>query len=103
MYRRGGGWLPIPAARTIGIVEDEQEQPMTAEEAERAHLRAPEGDPQQQGHRRMQELRKIGREYPFICPVDFKPHKGSPIGEDPNLDPDFIPNHREDDGAHYLA
>ena len=37
------------------------------------------------GHRRMQELRKIGREYPFICPVDFKPHKGSPPGEDPNL------------------
>jgi hypothetical protein len=103
MYRRGGGWLPTPAARTIGIVEDEQEQPMTAEEAEHAHLRGPEGDPQQQGHRRMQELRKIGREYPFICPVDFKPHKGSPIGEDPNLDPDFIPNHREDDGAHYLA
>ena len=22
---------------------------------------------------------------------------------DPNLDPDFIPNHREDDGAHYLG
>lgn len=54
-------------------------------------------------HRRMQELRKIGREYPFICPVDFKPHKGSPIGEDPNLDPDFVASHREDDGAHYLG
>jgi len=51
----------------------------------------------------MQELRKIGREYPFICPVDFKPHKGSPPGEDPNLDPTFIANHREDDGAHYLG
>ena len=53
--------------------------------------------------RRMQELRKISREYPFICPVDFKPHKGSPLGQDPNLDPDFIANHREDDGAHYLS
>jgi len=51
----------------------------------------------------MQELRKVGREYPFICPVDFKPHKGSPPGEDPNLDPEFVATHREDDGAHYLA
>jgi hypothetical protein len=51
----------------------------------------------------MQELRKIGREYPFICPVDFKPHKGSPPGEDPNLDPTFVATHREDDGAHYLG
>ena len=75
---------------------------MTPEDAERAHLRGPEGDPAQQGHRRMQEFRKISRDYPFICPVDFKPHKGSPIGEDPNLDPDFVANHREDDGDHYL-
>ena len=51
----------------------------------------------------MQELRKIGRDYPFICPVDFKPHKGSPPGSDPNLDPTFVANHREDDGAHYLG
>ncbi|MCV0402093.1 MAG: hypothetical protein K5924_00120 [Chloroflexi bacterium] len=78
------------------------DRPMTPEEAEKAHLRGPEGDPEQRGHRRMQELRKIGREYPFICPVDFKPHKGSPIGEDPNLDPTFVATHREDDGAHYL-
>lgn len=78
------------------------EGPMTPEEAERAHLRGPEGAPDA-GHRRMQELRKIGREYPFICPVDFKPHKGSPPGEDPNLDPTFVANHREDDGAHYLG
>ena len=63
---------------------------MTPEEAERAHLRGPEGAPEA-GHRRMQELRKIGRDYPFICPVDFKPHKGSPIGEDPNLDPSSSP------------
>jgi hypothetical protein len=81
----------------------EDEQPMTPEEAERAHLRGPEGARDQQGHRRMQELRKIGRDYPFICPVDFKPHKGSPIGDDPNQDPDFVANHREDDGAHYLG
>lgn len=53
--------------------------------------------------RRMQELRKVSRDYPFICPVDFKPHKGSPPGEDPNNDPAFIPNHREDDGGHYLG
>ena len=59
--------------------------------------------PPEKPFRRMQELRKIGREYPFICPVDFKPHRGSPPGEDPNLDPDFVASHREDDGAHYLA
>ncbi len=78
---------------------------MTAEEAERAHLRGPQGDPGQapEVHRRMQELRKIGRDYPFICPVDFRPHKGSPPGRDPNLDPQFIANHREDDGAHHLG
>ncbi len=81
----------------------DEKRPLTADEAERAHLRGPEGAPDQQGHRRMQELRKIGREYPFICPVDFKPHRGSPIGEDPNRDPDFVAHHREDDGAHYLA
>ena len=78
------------------------EAPMTAEEAERAHLRGPAGAPDA-GHRRMQELRKIGREFPFICPLDFKPHKGSPIGADPNRDPDFVATQREDDGAHYLG
>jgi hypothetical protein len=76
--------------------------PMTAEEAERAHLRGPAGtsgpDP-----RRMQELRKIGRDYPFICPVDSKPHRGSPPGADPRTDPTFVATHREDDGAHYLG
>ena len=83
-------------------VDQPPERPLTVEEASRAHLRGPAGktDP---GVRRMQELRKIGREYPFICPVDFKPHKGSPIGSDPNLDPTFVANHREDDGAHYLG
>jgi hypothetical protein len=75
---------------------------MTAEEASRAHLRGPEGSPDR-GPRRMQELRRISRDYPFICPVDFKPHKGSPIGSDPSGDPTFIPHHREDDGAHYLG
>ncbi|HET6650791.1 MAG TPA: hypothetical protein VFH79_11620 [Candidatus Limnocylindria bacterium] len=78
------------------------DEPMTPEDAERAHLRGPESgagpDP-----RRMQELRKISRDYPFICPVDFKPHKGSPPGEDPNNDPTFVATHREDDGAHYLG
>jgi hypothetical protein len=78
------------------------DEPMSVEEAERAHVRGPEGKPER-GPRRMQELRKIGREYPFICPVDFKPHRGSPIGQDPNLDSDFIASHREDDGAHYLG
>ena len=81
-------------------MSDERE--MTAEEAASAHLRGPEGAPDA-GHRRMQELRKIGREYPFICPVDFKAHRGSPPGEDPNLDPTFVANHREDDGQHYLG
>jgi hypothetical protein len=75
---------------------------MSVDEASRAHLRGPAGravrDP-----RRMQDLRRISRDYPFICPVDFKPHKGSPRGSDPNLDPSFIPQHREDDGAHYLG
>ena len=75
---------------------------MTPDEASRAHLRGP-ASTQDRSFRRMQDLRKISREYPFICPVDFKPHKGSPPGEDPNLDPDFIPTHREDDGAHYLG
>jgi hypothetical protein len=51
----------------------------------------------------MQELRKVSREYPFICPVDFKPHRGSPPGQDPRLDPDFVPTHREDDSAHWLG
>jgi hypothetical protein len=83
---------------------DNNDPPMSADDAERAHLRGPEGDPDQapEMHRRMQELRKIGRDFPFICPVDFRPHKGSPPGEDPNLDPTFVANHREDDGAHYL-
>ena len=78
------------------------DKPMTPEEAERAHLRGPAGqaDP---GHRRMQELRKIGREYPFICPVDAMPHRGSPPGEDPNLDPTFVERHSVDDGAHYTG
>ncbi|HJT64380.1 MAG TPA: hypothetical protein VJ839_06390, partial [Candidatus Limnocylindria bacterium] len=53
--------------------------------------------------RRMQEFRKISREYPFICPVDYKPHRGSPPGSDPNLDPEFVALHREDDGDHYLG
>jgi hypothetical protein len=81
-------------------VTDEPE--MTAEEAERAHLRGPAGKTDR-GFRRMQELRKISREYPFICPVDFLPHRGSPPGEDPSLDPTFIATHRQDDGAHYLG
>ena len=82
----------------------EQDEPvaMTAEEAERAHLRGPEGAADH-SFRRMQDLRKIGREYPFICPVDFKPHKGSPPGSDPNADPTFLANHSLDDGAHYLG
>jgi hypothetical protein len=80
---------------------DRPEHEMTAEEAERAHLRGPAGSTDR-GFRRMQELRKISREYPFICPVDLKPHRGSPPGEDPNNDPTFIANHREDDGSHYL-
>jgi len=75
---------------------------MTVEEASHAHLRGPRGEADR-GFRRMQDLRKISREFPFICPVDFKPHKGSPPGSDPNLDPTFIANHREDDGAHYLG
>ena len=51
----------------------------------------------------MQDFRKISRDYPFICPVDFKPHRGSPPGSDPNLDPEFVARHREDDGDHYLG
>jgi hypothetical protein len=53
--------------------------------------------------RRMQELRKISREYPFIWPVDFMPHRGSPPGSDPNTDPTFVACHAPDDGDHYLA
>jgi hypothetical protein len=79
-----------------------EDEPMTPEEAERAHLRGPEGR-EEAPFRRMQELRKISRDYPFICPVDSMPHKGSPPGEDPNLDPTFVANHREDDGAHYTG
>jgi len=51
----------------------------------------------------MQELRKVSRDFPFICPVDFKPHRGSPPGSDPNLDPTFVERHSPDDGDHYLA
>ena len=53
--------------------------------------------------RRMQELRKISRDYPFICPVDFMPHRGSPPGHDPNTDPAFVERHSADDGGHYLG
>jgi hypothetical protein len=53
--------------------------------------------------RRMQELRKISREYPFICPLDYLPHRGSPPGQDPNQDPEFVAAHRQDDGSHYLG
>jgi hypothetical protein len=68
--------------------------------------RGPDGKPTPVGEdgkpfRRMQEFRRIGRDYPFICPVDFTPHRGSPPGSDPNLDPDFVASHRLDDGAHY--
>ena len=49
----------------------------------------------------MQELRKISRDYPFICPVDFLSHRGSPPGEDPNADPTFVERHSPDDGGHY--
>jgi hypothetical protein len=86
----------------VGADDLPDDRPMTVDEASRAHLRGPVGkaDP---GVRRMQELRKIGRAYTFICPVDLKPHKGSPPGSDPSLDPTFIANHREDDGAHYLG
>jgi hypothetical protein len=77
------------------------DQEMTADEAERAHLRGPAGR-DEPPFRRMQELRKISRDYPFICPVDAKPHKGSPAGSDPNDDPTFIERHSLDDGAHYL-
>ena len=82
--------------------EEVPDEPMTVEEASRAHVRGPAGQTDR-GFRRMQDLRKISREYPFICPVDSRPHKGSPLGSDPNLDPTFIANHREDDGAHYLG
>ena len=82
--------------------EEVPDEPMTVEEASRAHARGPAGQTDR-GFRRMQDLRKISREYPFICPVDSRPHKGSPLGSDPNLDPTFIANHREDDGAHYLG
>jgi hypothetical protein len=82
--------------------EQDERVAMTPDEAERAHLRGPEGAADH-SFRRMQDLRKIGREYPFICPVDFKPHKGSPPGSDPNADPTFVANHSLDDGAHYLG
>ena len=78
------------------------EPQMTAEQAEQAHLRGPEGR-DEPPFRRMQDLRKIGREYPFICPVDSKPHKGSPPGEDPNDDPTFVARHDLHDGAHFLG
>ncbi len=75
---------------------------MTASEAEQAHLRGPAGKPDR-GFRRMQEFRKISRDYAFICPVDFLPHRGSPPGADPALDPTFVERHSRDDGDHYLA
>ena len=53
--------------------------------------------------RRMQELSKIAREYPVICPVDSLPHRGSPPGDDPNVDPTFVERHSLDDGAHYTG
>jgi hypothetical protein len=78
------------------------EKEMTPDEAAQAHLRGPAGRDEPPFHR-MQELRKISRDYPFICPVDAKPHKGSPLGSDPNDDPTFIARHTLDDGAHYLG
>jgi hypothetical protein len=59
--------------------------------------------PKERPFRRMQELRKISRDYPFICPVDYLPHRGSPPGQDPSQDPGFVASHRQDDGGHYLA
>ena len=53
--------------------------------------------------RRMQELRKISRDYPFICPVDFLPHRGSPPGQDPNTYSTFVERHAADDGDHYFG
>lgn len=53
--------------------------------------------------RRMQEMRKISRDYPFICQVDFLPHRGSPAGDDPNADPTFVERHSRDDRARYLG
>jgi hypothetical protein len=75
---------------------------MTAAEAERAHLRGPAGRPEPGVHR-MQDLRKIGREYQFICPVCNRPHRGSPAGQDPADDPGFAASHDLDDGAHFLG
>ena len=49
---------------------------------------------------RMQELRTISRDYPFIRPVDQLPHRGSPPGLDPYADPTFVERHSRDDGAH---
>lgn len=51
--------------------------------------------------RRVQELRKISRDYPFICAVDFMPHHGSPPGEDPYAGPTCVERHSLDDGSHY--
>ena len=70
-------------------------------------LRGPAGrgiptDAQGKPFRRMQELRRISRDFPFICPVDFLPHRGSPPGEDPNLEPTFVERHSRNDGSHYL-
>jgi hypothetical protein len=31
------------------------------------------------------------------------PHRGSPPGEDPNVDPTFVERHSLDDGAHYAG
>lgn len=78
------------------------DEEMTPQEAERRHLRGPESTV---GHsfRRMQDLRRIGRDYPFIRPVEGKPHRGSPPGEDPNTDPTFVERHDLEDGAHFLG
>ncbi len=75
---------------------------MTPAEAEAEHLRGPESTVDH-SFRRMQDLRRVSRDYPFICPVDFMPHKGSPPGQDPNNDPTFVERHDPNDGAHYTG
>ena len=84
------------------MAEPKDPDAMTPAEAEAAHLRGPETTVDH-SFRRMQDLRKVSRDYPFICPVDFKPHKGSPPGQDPNSDPTFIERHDLNDGAHYTG
>lgn len=86
------------------MASDQEQSPdeMSAVEAERAHLRGPAGR-SEPGFHRMQDLRKISADYPFICPVDNRPHRGSPIGEDPNDNPGFVASHDLNDGAHFLG